>query len=90
VGSWLPPSPGPFIFALGSAPAEPYLPASAGRPRPVPDVRGLALRDAVRRLHGQGFRVEVEGVGVVQGTAPAAGRALEPGAVVVVRGESSR
>jgi hypothetical protein len=44
----------------------------------------------VRRLHGQGFRVEVEGIGTVQGTTPAAGREMEPGAVVVVRGESSR
>jgi cell division protein FtsI (penicillin-binding protein 3) len=85
-GAWLPPAPGPFIFALGSAPARPYQPAAAARPRPVPDVRGLSVRDAVRRLHGQGFRVEVEGVGVVVGTTPAVGRSLEPGAVVVVRG----
>lgn len=81
---------GPFIFALGSAPARPYEAPGAARPRPVPNVRGQAVRDAVRRLHGQGFRVEVEGIGTVQGTTPAAGRELEPGAVVVVRGESSR
>lgn len=85
---WLPPAPGPFIFALGTEPAKVYQPSGAVRPRPVPNVRGLAVRDAVRRLHGQGFRVEVEGVGVVQGTTPAAGRNLDPGAVVVVRGES--
>jgi cell division protein FtsI (penicillin-binding protein 3) len=89
-GPWLPPVPGPFIFSLGTAPARRYESASAARPRPVPNVRGLAVRDAVRRLHGQGFRVEVEGVGVVAGTTPVAGRSLEPGAVVVVRGEASR
>lgn len=89
-GSWLPPAPGPFIFALGGAPPREYRPASESRTRQVPAVRGLPVRDAVRRLHSQGFQVAVEGVGVVTATEPAAGRPLEAGSVVVVRAEAAR
>ena len=37
----------------------------------VPDVRGLPLRDAVRRLHASGFRVRVQGRGVITNSEPA-------------------
>jgi cell division protein FtsI (penicillin-binding protein 3) len=36
-------------------------------------VSGLSVRDAARRLHAVGLRVEVEGQGTVRGTRPDAG-----------------
>jgi cell division protein FtsI (penicillin-binding protein 3) len=67
------------------------LPMSAPRPaprvvRPVPDVRGLALRDAVRSLHDAGFRVRIaRGSGSASSptsTAPAAGQLAPTGTLV--------
>jgi beta-lactam-binding protein with PASTA domain len=49
--------------------------------RPVPDVSGLTLRDAVRALHHSGFRVRL----VAQrgsATLPAAGTPLAAGSIV--------
>ena len=51
------------------------------RKRPIPDVRGLPLRDAVRALHQAGFRVELA-TGGDGGTWPAAGAVMSQGAVV--------
>ena len=49
--------------------------------RPVPDVRGLALRDAVRSLHTAGFRVQLaRGAGGV--TSPSAGEMVPTGTLV--------
>jgi beta-lactam-binding protein with PASTA domain len=48
----------------------------------VPDVRGLPLRDAVRRLHASGLRVRVSGRGVITNTEPLSGTTLRRGAVV--------
>ena len=49
--------------------------------RPVPDVRGLSTRTAVRALHRAGFRVTLTtSLGVP--TAPAAGTMLPAGSVV--------
>src|SRR5690606_15768273 len=80
------PAPGPFIFVLdGAPPAHEESPSMA--PRRVPQVKGLPVRDAVRRLHAQGFRVEVEGTGPVKGTVPTAGTALRPGETVRVLGQ---
>ena len=58
----------------------------AGAPRDassvaVPDVHGLALREAVARLHGAGLRVQL-GRGVLGTTVPVAGVRLRRGAVV--------
>ena len=58
----------------------------AGAPRDassvaVPDVHGLALREAVARLHGAGLRVQL-GRGVSGTTLPVAGVRLRRGAVV--------
>jgi membrane peptidoglycan carboxypeptidase len=54
--------------------------------RPVPDVRGLPLRDAVRSLHGAGFRVRIaRGSGSGSSptsTAPAAGALAPTGTLV--------
>jgi cell division protein FtsI (penicillin-binding protein 3) len=73
---------GPIVVAL---------PMSAPRlaprvVRPVPDVRGLPLRDAVRSLHGAGFRVRIaRGSGSGSSptsTAPAAGALAPTGTLV--------
>jgi len=80
---------GPFIFVLDGAPLAQAESASEA-PRPVPQVAGLAIRDAVRRLHAQGFRVQVEGTGPVKGTIPAAGAAVRPGETVRVLGQGER
>lgn len=53
---------------------------------PVPDVTGLPLRDAARRLHALGFRVRVEGSGSVGALHPAAGTMLSRGDTVAVVG----
>ena len=46
----------PFVATLPAPkPREP----SRRAPRPVPDVRGLSLREAVRALHAAGFRVRL-------------------------------
>ena len=49
--------------------------------RPVPDVRGLPLRSAVRALHKAGFRVTL-GATIGVTTIPAAGTLLAPGRIV--------
>jgi cell division protein FtsI (penicillin-binding protein 3) len=68
----------PFVVSLAERPRR--LPEPV-RVRPVPDVRGLPLREAVRRLHGSGFRVELatgeEGV-----TVPVAGTRVRTGSMV--------
>jgi cell division protein FtsI (penicillin-binding protein 3) len=54
--------------------------------RAVPDVRGLDLREAVRSLHGAGFRVQLGRAGDVAGasvtTSPAAGELVPTGTLV--------
>lgn len=70
----------PFVVTL---PLQP----SAPTPRtvhPVPDVRGMPLRDAVRSLHSAGFHVQLArgGADGSASTSPAAG-ALEPTGTVV-------
>ena len=57
--------------------------------RPVPDVTGQTLRAAARALHHSGFRVRVQGTGVVVGTSPAAGASTPAGAIIVVRAEGA-
>ncbi len=70
----------PYEVSLPARPA----PAAAAPARAVPDVRGLDLRDAVRALHGAGFRVQLarapSGAGGV--TSPSAGSTVRPGALV--------
>ena len=53
----------------------------ARTPRAVPDVRGLSVRQAVRALHGAGFRVRLV-TGTSSGTSPAAGTMAAPGSLV--------
>jgi len=67
-----------FVVKL---PARPHTAPPASSPRPVPNVVGLPLRQAVRSLHAAGFRVEL-----VRGAAPvpvpAVGTLLRGGRVV--------
>jgi cell division protein FtsI (penicillin-binding protein 3) len=54
-------------------------------PRPVPDVRGLSLRQAVLALHSAGFRVRLAG-GPSADTSPAAGSLAPAGTTVQLAG----
>ena len=53
----------------------------ATTPRAIPDVRGLSVREAVRALHGAGFRVRLA-TAPSPGTLPAAGTMAAPGSLV--------
>ncbi len=55
---------GPFIFAL-KAGAPRRVAAHPPKDRALPDVNGMSVRDAVRALHAQGYRVRVQGSGYV-------------------------
>jgi cell division protein FtsI (penicillin-binding protein 3) len=50
----------------------------------VPEVRGVSVRQAALSLHRRGFRVQLEGTGVVQATLPAVGDSARAGSVVLV------
>jgi len=50
-------------------------------PRAIPNVRGLSVREAVRALHGAGFRVRLI-TAPSSGTLPAAGTMAAPGSLV--------
>jgi len=54
--------------------------------RVVPDVRGLSVREAARRLHGRGFRVRLEGWGRVTDMEPGPGSDVARGAMITLRG----
>ncbi|HMG71295.1 MAG TPA: penicillin-binding transpeptidase domain-containing protein [Gemmatimonadaceae bacterium] len=58
---------------------KPSRPATA--PRPVPDVGGLSVREAVTRLHGAGFRVRILRASSAS-TFPVAGTIAAPGTLV--------
>ena len=68
----------PFIVSLADRPRAPVAPI---RIRPIPDVRGLALREAVHTLHESGFRVQLA-LGVAGTTAPEAGTPVRTGTIV--------
>ncbi|MGI9181310.1 MAG: penicillin-binding protein [Longimicrobiaceae bacterium] len=69
---------GPFVFFLDDEVPEAES-SRGGRQVPVPDVAGLPLRDAVRRVHALGLRVRLEGSGVVERSVPAAGTMVPAG-----------
>lgn len=68
----------PFVARLPYAPEPPQ----PRRPRTVPSVTGMELRDAVRALHGAGFRVRLVREGPHGTTQPAAGALAPAGAVI--------
>jgi cell division protein FtsI (penicillin-binding protein 3) len=84
----LPPAPGlgdddgvvpyvvPWPYRPDTVTAHPF--------RTVPDVAGRSMREAVRALHGRGFRVALNGWGVARRTAPAAGDSAAAGSVVTL------
>jgi hypothetical protein len=75
------PSPGRVVVTLPFA-AE----REATGPRqltPVPSVRGLSVREAVRTLHAAGFQVKLAR-GVRGRTQPSAGASAREGSVVVL------
>lgn len=61
--------------------------APSREPVPVPELGGLSMRDAVRRLHALGFQVRMQGAGTVTGTRPAAGAVQPRGRTVVIVGD---
>jgi cell division protein FtsI (penicillin-binding protein 3) len=65
---------------------NPVLPTNPGARR-VPNVVGLAPREAVARLHRLGLHVRWEGFGAVVRTRPAAGDSVRAGGVVTVYAE---
>lgn len=58
--------------------------------RPVPDVSGQPARVAIRRLHAEGFRVAIEGLGSVASTVPKAGTAVRTGETITIRADAPR
>jgi len=68
----------PFVVSLADRRRAPVPPI---RVRPIPDVRGLALREAVHTLHESGFRVQLAS-GVSGTTTPEAGTPLRTGSIV--------
>ncbi|MCI0432765.1 MAG: transpeptidase family protein [Gemmatimonadetes bacterium] len=76
-----------------AAPAARVAPVSVSVPRKtpvVPDVTGLLLREAVRRLHTAGLRVRVAGTGRVRATTPSAAAAVRAGTTVRVSAGGGR
>jgi len=79
----------PVLVRAAAEPVEAVMPASntGGAPRvdvvtgppTVPDVRGLAAREAIRRLARLGLVARVTGSGTVIDQDPAAGSPIEPG-----------
>ena len=51
----------------------------------VPELDGMPLREAARRLHALGLRVEVRGSGMVQATRPRTGALVQTGDTVILR-----
>jgi len=79
-------SEGTYVFLDNRIPAAPR---SDREPVPVPDLAGLPLRDAARRLHALGFHVRVQGGGQVKTTLPAAGAVLPRGDTLTVVAEGA-
>ncbi|HEV7993202.1 MAG TPA: penicillin-binding protein 2 [Gemmatimonadaceae bacterium] len=72
----------PFVATLPAPRSARAVPVP---PRPVPDVRGLSLRQAVHALHTAGFRVQLAS-GPLGSTSPAAGSLAPIGTVVQLTG----
>jgi cell division protein FtsI (penicillin-binding protein 3) len=68
----------PYIVSLAE---RPRTPPPAVRVRPIPDVRGLPLRQAVHTLHESGFKVQLAS-GSTGTTAPEAGTPTRTGSLV--------
>lgn len=69
----------PYLMAI--APVHRSAAAPPAAARPVPDVSGLSIRDALFTLHEQGFRVVVDTL-AGGGTSPAAGTSAMPASLI--------
>jgi len=82
------PAGGPYVFALDAPLLRSADEADRGREAAeLPDVKGLSLRAAARRLHEDGWRVVVQGGGRVVSMQPAEGTRVRRGGRVVLTGE---
>lgn len=63
---------------------------SSSEVRVVPDVVGLKLRAAVRRVHQSGLRARIEGWGRIRGMTPTPGDSVPSGTVVTLMGTERR
>ncbi len=70
-----------YVVELPASPRWTAVAPVALAPRPIPDVRGLSVREAVRALHGAGFRVRLV-TASSSGTLPTAGTVAAPGSMV--------
>jgi cell division protein FtsI (penicillin-binding protein 3) len=77
------PATGPFIFTLNAG--TPKRAAQRNAKYAMPNVTGLPVRDAVRQLHASGYRVQVQGSGVVNAIAGLSGNVVRLRAVEVSR-----
>jgi len=71
-----------YVIDLPTSPRSAVVAPIALTPRAIPDVRGRSVREAVRALHGAGFRVRLVTTSSSSGTLPAAGTMAAPGSLV--------
>src|SRR6185503_3619518 len=72
----------PHVFTWPPKP-----PVAQASTRSVPDVRGLTIRAAARRLHEEGLQTRVKGWGTVRSTTPEAGTSVKVGSSVLLTAE---
>jgi cell division protein FtsI (penicillin-binding protein 3) len=70
-----------YVVDLPASPKPAAVVPIVAASRPIPDVRRLSVRQAVRVLHGAGFRVRIV-TAPSSGTHPAAGTMAPPGSMV--------
>lgn len=78
----------PLPLVAVTWPAPP--PDTSRREAPLPDVTGVPTRAAISRLHAAGFRVAVEGSGLISRMAPAGGTRFRTGETVTLWAEPPR
>ncbi|MBA2671288.1 MAG: PASTA domain-containing protein, partial [Gemmatimonadetes bacterium] len=79
------PREGTFVFDLDHGLPEAIEPEPGVRIS-VPQLEGLAMRDAARRSHALGLNVRVKGSGSVRYTSPVAGSEMAKGDTLVLNG----
>ena len=58
--------------------------AEAGKSTPVPDLKGLGLKDAIYAIENSGYRCSYSGSGHVSAQSPAPGKTAAPGSTVTI------
>ena len=61
-----------------------YISTSRSGSAPVPDLKGMGLKDAIFAIENNGYRCQYEGVGHVVSQSPAAGKTINKGETVKV------